>query len=153
MFEGNVFHWFRVVPSTVSSHSSPRVYMIDLSDTKTHKVFLVEAKGDALIVTPTGEAFEFGHSKVVTELNTILELYEEPTTQNLVIDLYRENYYGSVIIGAINVLVNKVLERGGKVATCNASKEMQKVLAIMNLTERWPHYPNRRKALKAVQSS
>lgn len=128
--------------------------MIDLTDTKTHRVFLLEAKGDALIVTPTGEAFEFGHTKVITELNTILELVdEEDGTPNLVIDLSRERYYGSVIIGAINSMVNKVLDQGGRVATCNASVEMQRVLAIMNLSERWPNFPNRKKALKAVHSS
>lgn len=127
--------------------------MIDLTDTKTHKVFLLEAKGDALIVSPTGEAFEFGHTQVISELNTILELVEEEGIPNLVIDLGRESYYGSVIIGAINNMVNKVLDQGGHVATCNASTEMQRVLTIMNLSERWPNYPNRKKALKAVQSS
>ncbi len=126
--------------------------MIDLTDTKTHKVFLLEAKGDALIVTPTGEAFEFGHLKVISELNTILELVEEEGVPNLVIDLSRERYYGSVIIGAINSMVNKVLDQGGRVATCNASTEMQRVLTIMNLSERWPNFPNRKKALRAVQS-
>lgn len=126
--------------------------MIDLTDTKTHKVFLLEAKGDALIVTPTGEAFEFGHMKVISELNTILELVEEEGVPNLVIDLSRERYYGSVIIGAINSMVNKVLDQGGRVATCNASTEMQRVLTIMNLSERWPNFPNRKKALRAVQS-
>ena len=127
--------------------------MIDLTDTKTHKVFLVEAKGDTLIVTPTGEAFEFGHIKVVNELNTILDLLDETVPQNLVIDLGRERYFGSVIIGAINSMVNRSLDQGGRVATCNASTEMQRVLTIMNLSERWPNFPNRKKALKAVQSS
>ena len=126
--------------------------MIDLSEMQFHKVFLVEAKGDALIVSPTGEAFEFRHSLVISEMNTILELLEEPETQNLVIDLGREEYYGSVIIGAVNSMVNKVLDRGGRVATCNASEEMQNVIRIMNLTERWPNYPSRRKALKAVKA-
>lgn len=127
--------------------------MIDVTYAKTHKVFLLEAKGDALIVSPTGEAFEFGQMKVISELNTILELVEEDGVSNLIIDLGRESYYGSVIIGAINSMVNKVLDQGGRVATCNASVEMQRVLAIMNLSERWPNYPNRKKALKAVQSS
>jgi anti-anti-sigma regulatory factor len=126
--------------------------MIDLTDTKTHRVFLVEAKGDTLIVTPTGEAFEFGHTKVIGELNTILDLVDEDVPQNLVIDLGRERYFGSVIIGAINSMVNKVLDLGGRAATCNASTEMERVITIMNLSDRWPNFPNRKKALKAVQS-
>jgi anti-anti-sigma factor len=125
--------------------------MIDLSDTQFHKVFLVEAKGDTLIVSPTGEAFEFRHSLVISEMNTILELLEEPEVRNLVIDLGREEYFGSVIIGAVNNMINNVLDRGGQVATCNASEEMRNVIQIMNLTERWPNYPSRRKALKAVK--
>ena len=126
--------------------------MIDLSDAQFHKVFLVEAKGDTLIVSPTGEAFEFRHSLVISEMNTILDVLEDPEVQDLVIDLGREEYYGSVIIGAVNSMVNKVLDRGGRVATCNASEEMQNVIRIMNLTERWLNYPSRRKALKAVKA-
>lgn len=126
--------------------------MIDLSGTEFHKVFLVEAKGDTLIVSPTGEAFEFHHSLVIGEMNTILELLEEPEVRHLVIDLGREEYYGSVIIGAINSMVNKVIDQGGHTATCNASEEMLKVVKIMNLSERWRNYPSRRKALKAVKA-
>ncbi len=128
------------------------LFMIDLSETQFHKVFLVEAKGDALIVSPTGEAFEFRHSLVISEMNTILEMLEEPEVGQLVIDLYREEYYGSVIIGAINSMFGKVAERGGKAATCNASEEMQNVIKIMQLTDRWPNYPTRRKALKALKA-
>ena len=126
--------------------------MIDLSDTQFHKVFLVEGKGDTLIVSPTGEACEFRHSLVIDETNTILKLLEEPEICNLVIDLSREEYFGSVIIGAANTMINKVLDRGGRAATCNASEEMQNVIQIMNLSERWTNYPSRRKALKAVKA-
>ena len=125
--------------------------MIELSETEFHQVFLVESKGETLIISPTGEAFEFRHSLVVSEMHTVLELLEEPAVRNLVIDLTRAEYYGSVIIGALNTMVNRILENGGKVATCNASEEMQNVLKIMNLTERWPNYPSRRKALKAMK--
>jgi anti-anti-sigma regulatory factor len=131
---------------------SAEPFMIDLSYTKFHKVFLTEAKGDVLIVSPTGEAFEFRHSLVISEMNTILEMLDEVEVCHLIIDLGKEEYYGSVIIGAINSMVNKVIEKGGKVATCNASEEMQSVVKIMNLTERWPNYPTRRKALKAVNA-
>ncbi len=126
--------------------------MIDLSDTTFHKVFLVETKNETLIVSPTGEAFEFQHTKVISEMNTILDLVEEFDVKNLVIDLGREEYYGSVIIGAMNSMVAKVESNGGHAATCNASEDMQNVIRIMNLTERWPNYPTRKKALKAIKA-
>lgn len=126
--------------------------MIDLSGTTLHRVFLVESKGETLIVSPTGEAFEFGQSAVISEMNAILELLDEPEVENLVIDLGREEYYGSVIIGAINSMVSHVEGQGGRVATCCASEEMRSVIKIMGLTEHWPEFPSRRKALKAVKS-
>lgn len=128
------------------------MYMIDLSDTTLHRVFLVESKGDTLIVSPTGEAFEFRHTMVISEMNAILELLEEPEVGNLVIDLKREEYYGSVIIGALNTMVSRMIEKGGRVATCCASEEMQNVIRIMGLSERWPNHPTRRKALKALKA-
>jgi anti-anti-sigma factor len=126
--------------------------MIDLSGTTSNQVFLVESKGDTLIVSPTGEAFEFGHTTVIGEMNAILELLEESEVQNLVIDLSREEYYGSVIIGAINTMVSHIVEKGGRAVTCCASSEMRSVIKIMGLTDRWPEYPSRRKALKALKS-
>jgi len=126
--------------------------MIDLSGTTLNQVFLVESKNDTLIISPTGEAFEFGHTTVIGEMKAILELLEDSEVHNLVIDLNREEYYGSVIIGAINTMVSNVLEKGGRAVTCCASAEMRNVLKIMGLTDRWPEYPNRRKALKALKS-
>lgn len=126
--------------------------MIDLSGTSSHQVFLVESKGDALIVTPTGEAFEFRHAVVMTELNAVLELLKSDDVRNLVIDLGREEYFGSVVIGAINSMISTIEEKDGKSVTCSASKEMQSVIEVMGLTERWPDFPNRKKALKALNS-
>lgn len=126
--------------------------MIDLSDTTMHRVFLVESKGDTLIVSPTGEAFEFRHTMVISEMNAILELLEEPEVRNLVIDLSREEYYGSVIIGALNTMVSHMVDNGRRVATCCASEDMQNVIRIMGLSERWPNHPTRRKALKALKA-
>lgn len=126
--------------------------MIDLSGTASHQVFLVDSKGDTLIVTPTGEAFEFRHAVVMTELNAVLELLQEDDVRNLVIDLGREEYFGSVVIGAINTMISTIIDKGGKAATCSASSEMKSVIDVMGLSERWPDYPNRKKALKALSS-
>lgn len=126
--------------------------MIDLSDTSLHRVFLAESKGDTLIVSPTGEAFEFRHMMVVSEMKAILEILEEPEVNNLVIDLSREEYYGSVIIGALNTMVSHMIDNGKHVVTCCASEEMQNVIRIMGLSERWPNHPTRRKALKALKA-
>lgn len=126
--------------------------MIDLSGITSQKVFLVEAKGEAIIVSPLGEAIEFRHTTVVSELNAILEILNESDVPQLVVDLNHGEYFGSVIIGAINTMISRMKDKGGRVVTCCASEEMRKVINVMGLSEHWPDYPTRRKAIKAVKA-
>ncbi len=121
-----------------------------LERAKFHKVFSLEQQGNILIVQPMGDAVGFRDSDVATELNTVLEILNHLGPVHLLIDLGSNNYFGSIIIGAMHTMASKVQEAGGHTAICDASPEMLDVLQIMKLDQMWMNFDTRKIALKAL---
>jgi anti-anti-sigma factor len=126
--------------------------MTRLDKTRNHKVFLAELQGDTLIVRPQGDAAGFRESDIARELATLLEIVGDPRIANLVVDLGRSNYFGSVVIGAIHNLGMKVRNGGGRLGICDASDEMVETLRTLKLDTIWTHYDSLKAALKAFKS-
>ncbi|GAB4143725.1 MAG: hypothetical protein Tsb009_15000 [Planctomycetaceae bacterium] len=124
--------------------------MIDISKAKSFSVFPVELRGDTLIVTPHGDAAGFGTREFQAELNTVLTFLEDPDVHSLIVDLSTSNYYGSQVVGAINSLVLKIRETGGRAGICGVSQDMQAVLETMKLDSLWTFYGTRQDAMAAL---
>jgi anti-anti-sigma regulatory factor len=116
-----------------------------------NKVLLAEQKGTSLIVSPAGDAVGFRDVDLQNELRILLSLIDGQNFKNVVVDLGGAHYYGSIIIGCITSLGQKAEEAGGRLAICGASDEMQGVMRVMHLDERWPNYKSRRAALKELR--
>ena len=126
--------------------------MVDIKQTQFNKVFLTDLNKQTLIVSPAGDAIGFRDSDVNKEMHTLLELIGQSEVSHLIIDLGNSEYFGSVIIGAINSLGLKTREQGGRVALCNASDDMIGILRAMKLDDIWAHYDSRKAALKAINA-
>ena len=124
--------------------------MSKLKQTEFHKAFPAELRKETLVVSPAGDAVGFRELDLNKEIKTLLEILDQPEVKNLVVDLGTSKYYGTIIIGAFNVLGTKVRETGGKIAMCNASEDMRGILRVMNLDTLWPHYDSLKEALKAM---
>ncbi len=118
--------------------------------TRRHQIYLVERWGDTLVVGPRGDAAGFSLQVVNQEMATVLGVIEASDTKHLVIDLSRANYFGSVVLGALIQMGNAVRQRGGRVAMCGASSDMQDVLRLMKLDQMWEPYRDLRAALGKV---
>jgi pSer/pThr/pTyr-binding forkhead associated (FHA) protein len=118
-----------------------------------NKVFVVEQAGESLIVTPEGAPKQFRYADVHHEANRVLNLLGDPDIKNLIVDLAREEIFTSVAIGVFNRLRNAVAVRGGRVAICNASEQMQSILREMGLYGLWMHFPTRDDALAYFMKS
>ncbi len=125
--------------------------MVDIKQTKFHKVFPAELKRDTLIVSPGGDAVSFRDTDINRELNTLQRLIEQPDVSNLIIDLGSSDYFGSIIIGAINNMGLKAKEAGGRIAICNSSPDMLGILKVMNLDTLWTHYDTKKEAIRALK--
>lgn len=118
--------------------------------TTLHQVYLVEQLGDTLVVIPRGDAAGFSTAAVNTEMQVILTLVESGATQHLVIDLSVGNYLGSVVLGALVQLGNKVKNRGGRIAMAAPSNDMQDILRLMKLDQMWEMFHSRSAAIRSI---
>lgn len=119
---------------------------------KNHRIFLVETRGSTLLVTPRGDAVGFSGVEFHREKNAILAMLDLPEIHNLVVDLSGANYFGSDTIGAVNSLVVKTRDGGGRYGVCGLSEDMEEGIRIMNLEDLWHVYNSRAEALRAVRS-
>jgi anti-anti-sigma factor len=124
--------------------------MIDLDKTAHHKVYRTELVGDTLVVEPQGDSPGFGVGAVQNEMATVVGLAKSPEVRNLVVDLGRSNYYGSLMLGEIVNLGQSVRARGGRIALAGTSHDMKEILRIMRLDGMWERYPTREMALRAL---
>ena len=69
---------------------------------------------------------------------------------NLLIDLNQGTYLGTSMLGAIVKLWKRVALQGGRLALCNVSEPVLRVLRVTKLQTIWPIYGSRTDALTAL---
>lgn len=116
-----------------------------------NKVFRTERAGDALIVTPFGDASQFFYDDVHTEANRVRRLLEGSHFRHLVVDLTNVDQFGAVTMNVIVALARIVSNRGGRAALCCAMEKTRTALQGMKLLEMWPLLSDREAALRHVE--
>ncbi|QDT36609.1 STAS domain-containing protein [Stratiformator vulcanicus] len=117
-----------------------------LHETASHSIFMVEPRGDTLVISPKGERAGFSNVDFAVELKRIQQLLASRRYKNVIVDLSLSNYFGSEMIGVINGLLEQAQRNGGRGGVCEISPDMMKGLRIMNLDSHWPIYPSRSQA-------
>lgn len=125
--------------------------MTSLQDLQFNKVLLVEQKQTTLVVTPAGDSVGFRDADIQQELRLLLSLLDGPDFNNVIVDLSGANYFGTTIIGCITGLGRKTEEMGGRLVVCNASADMQAVMKVMHLDQRWPQFDSQRAAMEVLK--
>ena len=116
-------------------------------------VFDVESSRGVLIVAPIGDAIGFRESDVLANIETVLDQIRNCDPPLVVVDLANSKYFGSVIIGALVSFAEQAQGTGGAFAACNVSDQMEGVLKVMHLDERWNICDTRREAIRTVRES
>lgn len=124
--------------------------VMDATQATNHSVFPAVPHGDTILVTPRGDASGFGAKELQAELKAILEWLEQPDVKNLIVDLGSSNYYGSQIIGAVNSMILKVRDTGGRSGVCELSDDMRDGINVLNLDRLWTFYDTRKEALADI---
>lgn len=107
------------------------------ADLSSHRVFPAEIRGVALVVRPRGDAIEFTHAQISTELTRLKEELQRPEVDHLILNLSGSNYFGSEMIGLFVQLGTLAREVGGQSAMCAISADMRGVLKVMRLDKMW----------------
>lgn len=115
-----------------------------------HTLLKAESISDTLVVSPCADGIGFRYADLQTELNRILRHVDQFAVSdglNLVVDFGELHYRGTEFLGAVVALMNHATRRGGRVAWCNVSAEMQVFLEDRGLWSIWPYFGSRDEAL------
>lgn len=116
----------------------------------THQLFLIEQRGDTLIVSPKGDPAGFANLNFNLEHAALLSLIQKEQRKNLLVDLSASNYFGAKILGAFSDWSDAVEAEGGKFALCELSHDMQELLKIFQFEDRWQLFDTREEGIKAI---
>jgi anti-anti-sigma factor len=117
----------------------------------TGEIFQLERSDDTIIVVPTVDLRELDYQRIEEGASGILDILDGTGIQNVVLDFYKTDYYGSCALGFFVKLWKRVRGRNGRMVFCNISDHEKEILRVTHLDYLWPICPSRGEALKAVK--
>jgi anti-sigma B factor antagonist len=115
------------------------------------EAFTIERRGDLTVITATEELerIEFGLEEIVSEL--ILKPLKRQEQPQIVFDLSRVHFFGSMFLALLIRCWKLVLSRGGSMALSGVDERSRELLRITSLDMVWPIYQSKREAIEALQ--
>jgi anti-sigma B factor antagonist len=113
--------------------------------------FTIERRGELTVITGTEELerIEFGLEETVSEL--ILKPLQREQQPQVVFDLSRVKFFGSVFLALLIRCWKLVLARGGTMVLSGLDDRSRELLRITSLDMVWPIYQTKREAIEALQ--
>src|SRR5450631_4451204 len=111
-------------------------------------VIEIEYQGETVVFTPTKNLVEFEELELVAK--EAVEVLSDPSINNLVIDFYKTDYFGSTTLGLFVRLWKTMEGRNGSMVFCSLSERQLEVLNVTKLDTLWPICESREQAMKAV---
>ncbi len=113
--------------------------------------FTIERRGDLTVISATEdlEHIEFGLEETVSEL--ILKPLQREIEPQVVFDLSRVTFFGSVFLALLIRCWKLVLSRGGTMVLSGLDDRSRELLRITSLDMVWPIYQSKREAIEALQ--
>jgi anti-anti-sigma regulatory factor len=115
-----------------------------------HRLFLVEERGDTIIISPKGDPAGFANLNFSTEHAALVGLLGKNPPRNVLVDLGGSNYFGAKILGAMSDWESQTEAQGKQFAVCALSDDMRELLRIFDFEDRWKQFPTRESAIKAI---
>ena len=113
--------------------------------------FTIERRGDLTVISATEELehIEFGLEEAVSEL--ILKPLKRQEQPQVVFDLSRVTFFGSVFLALLIRCWKLVVSRGGTMVLAGVDERSRELLRITSLDIVWPIYQSKREAIEALQ--
>jgi anti-anti-sigma factor len=115
------------------------------------EAFTIERRGELTVISATEELehIEFGLEEAVSEM--ILEPLRREVEPQIVFDLSRVSFFGSVFLALLIRCWKLVLSRGGTMVLSGVDDRSRELLRITSLDMVWPIYQSKREAIEALQ--
>lgn len=117
------------------------------------KLLAVHTEGSTLIVAPTGPVSNLVGFEVQPEVAQLLALFQKEQCRDVLVDMEKVSFFGSVLLGALNTIFRQVRQRGGKLVICNLSGVGREVVHVARFDTLWVVCPTREEAFQLLRSS
>ncbi len=114
-------------------------------------LFRVERDANTLIVVPLSSVSSFSDEEVQAELESFVSQLQDPQIENVIVDFHATEYLTTSMVATMQTIWQAVCGARGKMTLCNVSGPGREVLKLVKLETRWPIFPSREKALKAIR--
>jgi anti-sigma B factor antagonist len=113
--------------------------------------FTIERRGELTVISGTEqlEHIEFGLEEAVSEL--ILKPLQRMDQPQVVVDLSRVSFFGSVFLALLIRCWKLVTARGGSMVLSGVDERSRELLRVTSLDMVWPIYQSKREAIEALQ--
>jgi len=113
--------------------------------------FTIERRGDLTVISANEELehIEFGLEEAVSEL--ILKPLRRQEQPQIVFDLSRVKFFGSVFLALLIRCWKLAVSRGGTMVLSGVDDRSRELLRITSLDIVWPIYQSKREAIEALQ--
>jgi len=125
--------------------------MVSQDSNSADGVFTIERRGDLTVISATEELehIEFGLEEAVSEL--ILKPLKRQEQPQIVFDLSRVKFFGSVFLALLIRCWKLAVSRGGTMVLSGVDERSRELLRITSLDIVWPIYQSKREAIEALQ--
>ena len=117
------------------------------------RIFAVHLENATLIVTPLGPISNLAGQEVQPEWERVLDFVQQGQCRNVLVDMEKVTFFGSVLLGALNAMWKQVRKRDGRLAMCNLSSLGSEIIHAAKFDTIWEVYATRDEALKALAGS
>jgi anti-anti-sigma factor len=113
--------------------------------------FTIERRGELTVISGTEqlEHIEFGLEEAMSEL--ILKPLQRVDQPQVVFDLSRVSFFGSVFLALLIRCWKLVTARGGSMVLSGVDERSRELLRVTSLDMVWPIYQSKREAIEALQ--
>lgn len=116
------------------------------------RIFAVHLENATLIVTPTGPISNLAGQEVQPEWEKVMAFVLQGECSNVLVDMEKVSFFGSVLLGALNAMWKQVRKRDGRLALCNLSGLGSEIIHAAKFDTLWEIYATREEGLKALAS-
>ena len=114
----------------------------------TTELFTTEHAADTLIIVPASDLSGLAYQPLDVGAGELLLALEDASVKNVIVDLYRTDYFGSSALECFIRLWKRVAERHGHMVLCNVSETEKEILQTMRLDHLWPICRSRAEAMR-----
>ena len=116
----------------------------------TQSPFELHQTGDTLLIVPRENITSPALERIQVSIQAILELIEESSVKNVVVDFGRVPRFGVTMLNVLRQFWKPIRARGGKMVICNLSSVGENVIRVSGFDTLWEMHSSRPTALEAL---